>query len=100
MGSFETFTIPCFVASGSCVKKHSNLNFDPRNTLYLKVHCPSIRPELVVISDRGRFITDFGQVSVGLSHSRAITIQNISNERVNLIGSLVDTSGSIETSFQ
>jgi len=33
--------------------------------LYLEVHCPAVMPHLVVVSDSGRPIVDFTNVSLG-----------------------------------
>ena len=35
------------------------------NTIYLEVHCPAVRPHLVVVSDSGRSVVDFANVSLG-----------------------------------
>ena len=35
------------------------------NTIYLEVHCPAVRPHLVVVSDSGRSVVDFTNVSLG-----------------------------------
>ena len=60
------------------------VHFSIHNTLYLEVHCPTIKPELVVISDNGRTLTDFGNVSIGQSIIKSITLQNISNKNVEV----------------
>ena len=54
------------------------------NTLYLEVHCPMVRPELVVLSDNGRTTTDFGDVSIGQSVIKSITVQNISDRTMKV----------------
>ena len=54
------------------------------NTVYLEVHCPVVKPELVVISDNGSTVVDFGDVSIGQHTSRSITIQNISERTVEV----------------
>ncbi|ELU13530.1 hypothetical protein CAPTEDRAFT_225037, partial [Capitella teleta] len=75
---FNSFVIPCHVASGKC-SHPGELDYSVHNTLFLEVHCPAIRPKLVVISDNGRASTDFGEVSIGQNFIRTITIQNISS---------------------
>lgn len=45
------------------------------NTLYLEVHCPIVKPQVVVISDNGRFTVDYGDVSIGQQMNKTITIQ-------------------------
>ncbi|KAK2188128.1 hypothetical protein NP493_143g01026 [Ridgeia piscesae] len=89
---FETFVIPCYVASGNCVNP-GQLSYSEHDTLYLTVHCPRVKPELVVISDRGRTTTDFSDVSIGQSVLKSITIQNISMQHINLRASCLDTNG-------
>lgn len=39
------------------------------NTIYLEVHCPAVRPHVVVVSDCGRSIVDFANVSLGKSNN-------------------------------
>ncbi len=55
------------------------LYFSVHNTLYLEVHCPAVRPELLVISDSGNTVSDFGSVSLGHSVTKSVTIQNITD---------------------
>ena len=54
------------------------------NTLFLEVHCPAVRPQLVVISDNGRPTLDFEQISIGQSVIKSLTIQNISDSPVDV----------------
>lgn len=54
------------------------------NTLYLEVHCPVVKPDLVVISDNGKTMIDFGEMSIGQSTTRTITFQNISDHTVQV----------------
>jgi len=49
--------------------------FSIHNTLYLEVHCPIVKPQVVVISDNGRATIDYGDVSIGQQMNRTITIQ-------------------------
>lgn len=45
--------------------------FSAHNTMYLEVHCPAVRPHVVVVSDCGRTVVDFENVSLGkISYSR------------------------------
>jgi hypothetical protein len=55
------------------------------NTLYIEVVCPSIKPELVVISNNSSTNVDFGSVSIGHSVIKKITIQNISDNILRVI---------------
>ncbi|XP_076472381.1 cilia- and flagella-associated protein 74-like isoform X2 [Babylonia areolata] len=91
-GNFSTVVIPCYVASGS-TGNPGELPYSIHNTLYLEVHCPLVKPELVVISDNGSNVVDFGEVSIGQHTSRSITIQNISSRTVELKASILDTAG-------
>ncbi|XP_078491264.1 cilia- and flagella-associated protein 74-like [Ciona intestinalis] len=92
-GSFKTFIIPCLVASGSCSDDDLSLKYNTANTLYLEVHCPVIKPPVVIISNQGHSLTDFGQVSIGQNAIKPISIQNISENSVELKVSVLDTSG-------
>ena len=58
------------------------------NTLYIEVHCPVVRPDVVVISNSGQTVMDFGQVSVGQRVVKSLTVQNISDHVVEV--SLLD----------
>ncbi|XP_056018167.1 cilia- and flagella-associated protein 74-like isoform X2 [Ostrea edulis] len=91
-GSFRSFRIPCYVASGKCGNP-GELPYSVHNTLYLEVHCPVVKPTLVVISDNGKSILDFGEVSLGQNIIKSVTIQNISNKTVELTSSILNTGG-------
>ncbi|XP_062567016.1 cilia- and flagella-associated protein 74-like isoform X4 [Saccostrea cucullata] len=91
-GSFRTVTIPCYVASGKCGNP-GELPYSVHNTLYLEVHCPVVKPTLVVISDNGKSTLDFGEVSLGQNIIKSVTIQNISNKTVELTSSILNTGG-------
>ncbi|XP_041377895.1 cilia- and flagella-associated protein 74-like isoform X2 [Gigantopelta aegis] len=91
-GQFKNYVIPCYVASGSCGNP-GELPYSIHNTLYLEVHCPVVKPPVVVISDNGRTTLDFGDVSIGQDKSRSITVQNISNKPVELKSSILETDG-------
>ncbi|XP_078615785.1 cilia- and flagella-associated protein 74-like [Branchiostoma floridae x Branchiostoma japonicum] len=91
-GRFNSYTVPCFVASGECGDP-GKLPYNKYNTLYMEIHCPSVRPSLIVISNHGRTTTDFGEVSIGQSVVKSITIQNISDKTQDLKSSILDTAG-------
>lgn len=91
-GSFRTVTIPCYVASGKCGNP-GELPYSVHNTLYLEVHCPVVKPTLVVISDNGKSTLDYGEVSLGQNIIKSVTIQNISNKTVELTSSILNTGG-------
>ena len=62
--------------------------FRVHNTLYVEVRCPVVRPDVVVISNNGQTVTDFGQVSVGERVVKSVTVQNMSHYAiaVSLLG--------------
>ncbi|XP_041480750.1 cilia- and flagella-associated protein 74-like [Lytechinus variegatus] len=91
-GDFRSYSIPCYVASGMTADP-GTLPYDVHNTLFLEVHCPAVRPSLVVISNHGRSVVDFSEVSVGQRVIKSITVQNVSPEAVNLQSSVLDTGG-------
>lgn len=37
----------------------------PHNTLYLELWCPAVAPSVVVTSNKGKTISDFGDIAVG-----------------------------------
>ncbi|XP_067423281.1 cilia- and flagella-associated protein 74 isoform X1 [Emydura macquarii macquarii] len=94
-GKFERYIIPCFVASGDIDEKRGseNLNYSPYNTLYLELHCPAVAPSVVVTSDNGKNIINFGEVAVGHRIIKRITIQNISQEQLALGFSILNPNG-------
>ena len=65
--------------------------FSIHNTLYLDVHCPAVKPELVIISDNGRTTTDFGDISIGQDVVKSITIQNISDKTIDVSFCFIST---------
>ena len=54
------------------------------NTLFLQVHCPIVKPELIVISDYGHTTIDFGSASVGQELSRTVLVQNITDKPIQV----------------
>nr|XP_021137445.1 cilia- and flagella-associated protein 74 isoform X3 [Columba livia]XP_021137446.1 cilia- and flagella-associated protein 74 isoform X3 [Columba livia] len=94
-GRFDKFIIPCFVASGHADEKKGseNLSCSPYNTLYLELHCPAVAPCVVVTSDNGKNTVNFGDVTVGHSMRKQVTIQNISPEKLQLGFSVLNPRG-------
>ncbi|XP_069804053.1 cilia- and flagella-associated protein 74 isoform X2 [Dendropsophus ebraccatus] len=95
MGKFQTYIIPCFIASCDVSKRKAeeSLNFSPHNTLYLELHCPAIAPPLIVSSENGRHLISFGEVAIGQRIVKRVSIQNISSEPVQPRFSILNTSG-------
>ncbi|EOB07536.1 Uncharacterized protein C1orf222, partial [Anas platyrhynchos] len=89
--------IPCFVASGDIDEKKDSesLTCSPYNTLFLELHCPAVAPSVVVTSDNGKNTVNFGDVAVGHTIIKQVTIQNISPEKleVSLFGIFLNPSG-------
>ncbi|XP_066500097.1 cilia- and flagella-associated protein 74 isoform X2 [Hoplias malabaricus] len=91
---YSRYIIPCFVSNGDVTPRESEVSkYSPFNTLYLELHCPAVRPALVVISDHGETIINFNQVAIDQKVVKKVTIQNISSESVNLKSSLLDLNG-------
>ncbi|CAF0802559.1 unnamed protein product [Adineta ricciae] len=90
--SLASFLIPCYVASGEC-QRPGILNYDVANTLFLQVHCPIVKPELIVISDYGQTTIDFGSASVGQELSRTVLVQNITDKPIQLRSALLNIDG-------
>lgn len=90
--TFSRYVIPCFVAFGKCTEPNT-LSCSAHNTMYLEVHCPAVRPHVVVVSDCGRTVVDFENVSLGQAEVKTFTIQNISDEPCELTSSLLDPHG-------
>ena len=62
---------------------YSNV-FSEHNTLYLEAQCPVVQPDVIVISNSGQMVTDFGSVSVGQRVVKSVIIQNISDRAVDV----------------
>lgn len=60
------------------------------NTLYLNVHCPAVRPDVVVISNSGQTTMDFGEVAVNQRIVKSIVIQNVSDHPVTVSNEHLD----------
>ncbi|XP_075460955.1 cilia- and flagella-associated protein 74 [Ascaphus truei] len=95
-GKFETFIIPCFIASCDIGnrKDHEDLNFSPYNTLYLELHCPAVAPPIIVTSENGRQLIGFGDVAIGQRVLKRVTLQNISQDPLKLGFSILNPNGS------
>nr|XP_014348852.1 PREDICTED: cilia- and flagella-associated protein 74 [Latimeria chalumnae] len=94
-GQFQSFIIPCFIATGETTlhEELGTLQYSPFNTLYLELHCPAVPPPVVVISDNGRNTIKFGEVAVGQTVKKTVTVQNISYEPLDLKSSILDLNG-------
>ena len=56
----------------------------PANTLWLDIHCPSVKPSLAIVSDGGRPFIKFNDVMIGQKVIRPITVQNITDFTLNV----------------
>ncbi|XP_076859168.1 cilia- and flagella-associated protein 74 isoform X2 [Brachyhypopomus gauderio] len=98
---FSHYVVPCYVSDADVAQQKGSegpvysLLCSPYNTLHLELHCPAVRPALVVTSDSGRTTLDFSQVAVGQKILKKVTIQNISSElvKLQLKSSLLDLNG-------
>ncbi|KAM8927645.1 cilia- and flagella-associated protein 74 [Pelodytes ibericus] len=97
-GRFDKYILPCFIASCDIGKKKDdeNLNFSPYNTLFLELHCPSVAPPVIVTSDNGRHLVNFGEVATGQRVVKRVTLQNISMEAVKIGFSIFNPNGPFE----
>ncbi|KAL5014796.1 hypothetical protein ScPMuIL_009066 [Solemya velum] len=91
-GAFKSYVVPCYVASGAC-SNPGELPYSIHNTLYMKIHCPTVKPPIVAISDNGKTSLDFGDVSLGQNIIKSVTVQNISDKLVEMSSSILDTNG-------
>ncbi|XP_053173341.1 cilia- and flagella-associated protein 74 [Scomber japonicus] len=92
---YREYTVPCYVSDGDPPEENRQAQpaWSPFNTLYLKLQCPAVQPPLVVISNNGHNVIDFGQVPVGEKVIKRLTVQNISKEPLDLRSSLLDIYG-------
>ncbi|XP_049733600.1 cilia- and flagella-associated protein 74 isoform X4 [Elephas maximus indicus] len=94
-GKFDKFVVPCVVASGDIKdrKETETLSFSPQNTLYLELWCPTVAPSIVVTSDKGKNVFNFGDVAVGHRSIKKISVQNISSEDLAVEFSVLNPNG-------
>ncbi|XP_028308509.1 cilia- and flagella-associated protein 74 isoform X3 [Gouania willdenowi] len=92
---YREYVVPCFVSDGDPPEDDLQAQpaWSPINTLYLTLQCPAVQPPLLVISNNGHNVIDFHQVVVGGRGIQRCTIQNISNESIDLWSSLLDVCG-------
>ncbi|XP_061700894.1 cilia- and flagella-associated protein 74 isoform X2 [Syngnathoides biaculeatus] len=93
---YTEHTIPCFVSDGDPPEedRQAQPTWSPLNTVYLKLQCPAVQPPLVVVSSNIRnYALDFQQVAVGERVIKRFSVQNISEESLELKSSLLDIYG-------
>ncbi|KAL1021090.1 hypothetical protein UPYG_G00008690 [Umbra pygmaea] len=93
---YNSYIIPCFVSDREPAQSDSQDQpscSSPFNTLYLELHCPAVRPPLVITSSNGQTTIDYNQVAVGQKVVKNVTVQNISQEALELRSSVLDLSG-------
>ncbi|XP_020831607.1 cilia- and flagella-associated protein 74 isoform X2 [Phascolarctos cinereus] len=92
---FHKYVIPCVIASGDIKEKKETvpMNFSPYNTLYLELYCPTVAPSIVVTSDNGKTVFNFGDVAVGHRGIKKITIENVCPEYLDLQFSILNPYG-------
>ncbi|CAI5782811.1 Cilia and flagella associated protein 74 [Podarcis lilfordi] len=93
---FDKYVIPCLIACGDIDEKKGteNLHYNPYFTLYLELHCPSVAPALMVTSNNGRTVFNFGDVGVGHTVKKEVKLHNISQEQLVLGYSFLNPFGS------
>ncbi|XP_042637533.1 cilia- and flagella-associated protein 74 [Orycteropus afer afer] len=94
-GKFDKFVVPCVIASGDIKdrKETEPMSFSPHNTLYLELWCPTVAPSIVVTSDKGKTVFNFGEVAVGHRGMKKVSIQNISPEDLAVEFSVLNPNG-------
>ncbi|XP_039530895.1 cilia- and flagella-associated protein 74 isoform X1 [Pimephales promelas] len=80
--------ISCFTSTPDTSEEP---RYSPHETLYLELHCPAVRPALLLVSDR--HTVHFSRVAVGQKVLKKVKIQNISSDFVKLTSSLLDVNG-------
>ncbi|XP_019906907.2 cilia- and flagella-associated protein 74 [Esox lucius] len=93
---YNRYIIPCFISSIDPTQSDTEAPpscSSPLHTLYLELHCPAIRPPLMITSSNGQTTINFNQVAVGQKVVKNLTVQNISQEALELSSSVLDLSG-------
>ncbi|KAK7817253.1 hypothetical protein U0070_004390 [Myodes glareolus] len=95
-GKFDRIVVPCVVASGDIKDRKAlePLRFSPHNTLYLELWCPVVAPSIVVTSNKGSSVLNFGDIAVGHRSIKRITLQNTSPEDLAVSLSVLSESAS------
>lgn len=85
-GGLKHFQIPCYIASPSDENDPTKpIEYSIHNTLYLDVVCPSVKPEIIVISKDSNKVINFGKASIGQKTIKKIPIKNISDSTIKVI---------------
>ncbi|XP_048873042.1 cilia- and flagella-associated protein 74 isoform X2 [Brienomyrus brachyistius] len=92
---FSRYVVPCFVTSDKHMglAQGGGLPHSPHNSLHLELHCPAVRPCLVIVSNNGQSTLNFHRVETGQKVVQQVTVQNISQETLELSSSLLDIYG-------
>ncbi len=81
----EHFQIPCYVSTVQVVHEPGQpIPYNIHNTLYLDVVCPSIRPEIITLTNPATRCINFGKVSIGHKSIQKICIKNISESTIEV----------------
>ena len=92
---FEKVLIPCFTSAGEC-SHDKTLDYRLHDTVYLQVHLPAVKPELVLLSQNGSSIVDFGNVCIGQTKKMELTLKSISEDPVSLSTSAFPHDGTFQ----
>lgn len=92
---FEKVLIPCFTSAGECTHDKT-LDYKLSDTVYLQVHLPAVKPELVLLSQNGSSIVDFGNVCIGQTRKMELTLKSISEDPVSLSTSAFPHDGTFQ----
>ncbi|KAJ8016666.1 hypothetical protein DPEC_G00009610 [Dallia pectoralis] len=92
---YNRYIIPCFISTIDSTQSDSEAltSWSPLHTLYLELHCPAFRPPLMITSNNGQTTINFKQVVLGLKVVKNLTVENISQEALDLSSSVLDLSG-------
>lgn len=84
-GDVKSYLVPCYVASDAeKIEKSEKLEYSVHNTLYMSVVCPSVKPELIILTNESKPYVDFGSVAIGFKCVKTIAIQNIADYPINV----------------
>jgi len=92
---FEKVLIPCFTSAGEC-SHDKTLECKIQDTVYLQVHLPAVKPELVLLSQNGSSIVEFGNVCIGQTKKLELTLKSISQDPVSLSTSAFPHDGTFQ----
>uniref|UniRef100_G1M4L0 Cilia- and flagella-associated protein 74 n=1 Tax=Ailuropoda melanoleuca TaxID=9646 RepID=G1M4L0_AILME len=92
-GKFDKFVVPCVVASGDTKDRKGTEPLSFRCSALIWGPGGKVPPSIVVTSNKGQTISNFGDIAVGHHGIKKVSIQNISPEDLAVEFSVLNPNG-------